>query len=93
MDLGCQTTIERESVANGKPGDHPINDICDHGLPVFSATADRLIREIHGYLPRYRMWDLLDWYSPPPLRELEELLARKLAEMQADAKARGWEPT
>ena len=52
---------------NGKPGDHPINDICDHQLSVFSPKADALIREIHKYLPRYRMWDLFDWFNPPKL--------------------------
>lgn len=87
------TLDEGNPLANGKRGDHPVNDICDHGLLVFSPTADQLIRGIHEYLPRYRMWDLLDWYHLPPIHELEELLARKLAELQADAKARGWEST
>jgi len=59
---------------NGKHGDHPITDICDHGLSIFSPKADALIREIHGYLPRYRMFDLFDWTHPPPLEEFEIIL-------------------
>jgi len=78
-------------VANGKPGDHPINDICDHGIAVFSPAIDALIRDIHAFLPRYRMWDLFDWYSPPPLPEFEVELATKLNELREDAKRRGWE--
>jgi hypothetical protein len=77
---------------NGKPGDHPINDICDHKMARFSPRADELIREIHKYLPRYRMWDLFDWFNPPPIGDFERILERKRDELQADAKERGWEP-
>jgi len=76
---------------NGKPGDHPINDICNHNLPVFSRRADALVREIHSYLPRYRMWDLFDWFNPPAIGELERLLEAKRDELKRDALARGWE--
>ena len=31
-------------MANGKPGDHPVNDILDHGAAVFSAEAGTLVR-------------------------------------------------
>jgi hypothetical protein len=79
-------------MANGKPGDHPINDICDHQLDVFSPTVDALIREIHTYLPRFRMWDLFDWLAPPPLMEFEQQLTDKLNELREEAKRRGWEP-
>ena len=78
-------------MANGKPGDHPINDICDHGLAVFSPTIDALVREIHDYLPRDRMWDLFDWFDPPPLVEFEEELTAKLNELREESRRRGWE--
>jgi hypothetical protein len=77
---------------NGKPGDHPINDICDHGLAVFSPRADALIREIHTYLPRYRMWNLFDWLNPPPIADFEKMLEAKRDELLKDAADRGWEP-
>jgi hypothetical protein len=31
---------------NGKPGDHPLTDIVVHGMEVFGASCDDLIREI-----------------------------------------------
>jgi hypothetical protein len=31
---------------NGKPGDHPLTDLFNHGLPVYGEVADELIREI-----------------------------------------------
>jgi hypothetical protein len=77
---------------NGKPGDHPLNDICDHQLLVFSQKADRLIREIHEYLSRERMWDLFDWFHPPPQHELERWLERKRDDLRREAAERGWEP-
>jgi hypothetical protein len=41
---------------NGKPGDHPLNDILDHHLEVYGPEADDLIRKmaqnarIYGHL-------------------------------------------
>ena len=79
-------------MANGKPGDHPLNDICDYGLPRFSPKADALVREIHEYLPRPRMSDLFDWLNPPPLAEFEQRLELKRDERRREAAERGWEP-
>jgi hypothetical protein len=79
-------------MANGKPGDHPINDILDHRLPVYSDRIDQLVRQIAEYLSRDRLCDLFDWFSPPPKREFRAQLEAKLAELEADAKSRGWEP-
>ena len=76
---------------NGKIGDHPINDICDHHLAVFSPKADGLIREIHDYLPRYCMWDLFDWFHPPAIERFERLLEAKRDELKKDASTRGWD--
>ena len=78
-------------MANGKPGDHPINDICDHKQAVYSPKVDELIQKIHGFLPRYRMWDLFDWSHPPPMAEFEILLQTKLDELENEARGRGWE--
>lgn len=77
---------------NGKPGDHPINDILDHGLPVFSETIDDLVRRVAEYYPRERLWDLFPWFSPPPLPEFELQLRERLARLEAEARERGWEP-
>lgn len=81
---------------NGKPGDDPINDICTHGLAVFSPRADSLIREIHEYLPRYRMWELFDelfdLFKLPPMPEFERQLEVKRDQLKRDAIERGWEP-
>jgi len=77
---------------NGKPGDDPVNDICDHNLPVFSPKADALVREIHRFLPRFRMWDLFEWRQPPPIAEFERALASKLDELREQARQSGWEP-
>ena len=79
-------------MANGKPGDHPINDILDHRLPVFSEAIDDLVRQVAEYFPRERLWDLFPWFSPPPLPEFEAQLRAKLAEFESEAKERGWEP-
>lgn len=79
-------------MANGKPGDHPLHDILDHGRPVYSEPIDRLVRRIARYVPRERLRDLFDWFSPPPDREFREQLEAKLAELEAEAEARGWEP-
>jgi hypothetical protein len=78
-------------IVNGKPGDHSINDICDYNLSRFSAKADALIRDIHQYLPRERMWNLFDWFNPPPLSEFERELELKRDELRREAKERGWE--
>ncbi len=79
-------------MANGKPGDHPVNDILDHRLPVFSDTIDELIRRVAEYFPRERLWDLFPWFSPPPLPEFEAQLRAKLQELESEARDRGWEP-
>ena len=76
---------------NGKPGDDPINDICDYNLPRFSAKADALIRDIHQYLSREDMWNLFDWFNPPPFPELERELELKRDELRCEAEERGWE--
>ena len=76
---------------NGTPGDHPVSDILDHDLPVFSPKADDLIRRIAQLVPRYRLWDLVDWFQVPRIDELETLLGKRLADLELEARNRGWE--
>jgi hypothetical protein len=78
---------------NGKPGDHPLNDILDHHLEVYGPEADDLIRKIAQLSSRR---ELDDWWSreigwsaqaaailPKACKRLNDLLDR--------AKQGGWE--
>lgn len=76
---------------NGKPGDDPVTDICDYGLQVYSQKADALVKEIHSFLPRYRMWDLFNWHNPPEISEFEKILKQKRDELAMEARERKWE--
>jgi hypothetical protein len=78
-------------MANGKPGDHPVNDILDHGIAVFSEEADALVRDIAKLLPRYRLMDLVDWFSPPAIGEFADQLRRIRDDLTQQARDRGWE--
>ena len=78
-------------MANGTRGDHPINDILDHGVGVFSPEADALVREIATMVPRYRLVEMLDWFAPPPIDELTATLRQLLVDLRNDARSRGWE--
>lgn len=44
---------------NGKPGDHPLTDICVHGRRTFSEEADHLVREIVSLVPDADWWSFL----------------------------------
>ena len=74
----------------GGAGDHPITDILLYDLPVFSPKVDGLIKEIAKYLPDYRINTLMNWFSPPPLDEMEIFLSKKLEELKEDAQKNGW---
>ena len=76
---------------NGKRGDHPLNDILDDGKPVFSPEIDALIRRLSDLVPRERLWTLFNWLAPPARPEFERQLRAKLATVEEDAAARGWE--
>ncbi len=78
-------------MANGKSGDHPLGDILDHGLAVFSPEADALIREIAEFVPRYRLRELFDWFSPPPIEAFTGQLRKERDRLREDARAGGWE--
>jgi len=78
-------------MANGKKGDHPITDILNHNLEVFSPKIDNLIREIAKLVPNYRLRDMFDWFHLPALEEFEQQLQKKLEELNQEAKDSGWE--
>jgi hypothetical protein len=84
--------LQEKEMPNGSHGDHPVSDILDYHRRVFSEEIDALVRQIAEYVPRERLWDLFDWFSPPASAEFEFQLRSKLAELEADASARGWEP-
>lgn len=75
----------------GGPGDHPVSDIVDYGRRVFSPEADELVREIAQLLSRDRLWELLDWWSPPPVDEFTAQLVQIRDRLRRDALDRGWE--
>ena len=62
-------------MANGTRGDHPLTDILNHGLTVYSPEVDGLVsNSTAGHAA----------YLEPRLREMRD-------RMRADARARGWE--
>jgi hypothetical protein len=76
---------------NGSLGDDPIRDVISHGLTVYGDPIDSQLREMSKLLSFRR---LQDWFWPLrrlPKAELKTVVARKLAELQRDAKERGWE--
>jgi len=78
-------------VANGTRGDHPLTDILIHGLPVFSDQADALIRDIRRFASLDEMYNLVDWFHPPPAPQFEQRLAEIRDRFLARAKDSGWE--
>jgi hypothetical protein len=68
-----------------------VNDILEHGLMVFSTEVDGLIRSVAKLVPRERLFDMFDWFNPPPLPEFQARLEKELARLREDAQARGWE--
>jgi hypothetical protein len=45
---------------NGSLGDHPLNDILDHQVPVFTPVIDDLIRRLARLASRDRLHDMFD---------------------------------
>jgi hypothetical protein len=80
-------------MANGKHGDHPLTDILVHGLTVYSAEADDLIRKIARLSsPREvdQWWEReIGWKA-----DAADVLAKAqahYAELLRRARANGWE--
>ena len=44
---------------NGRPGDHPLIDIVNHHLQVFSERADGFVRQLNQYGLGKSLWGLL----------------------------------
>jgi hypothetical protein len=85
-------------MANGKPGDHPYTDIVHHGRRVYSATVDRLVREVAELSDergRHELADmLLSEYNDllkPDLAKLERVLSERRDQLRNEARNRGWE--
>ncbi|MCK9614269.1 MAG: hypothetical protein M0R48_02050 [Candidatus Omnitrophica bacterium] len=78
-------------MANGKHGDHPLTDILIHKVPVFSTSIDKLITEIARFIPNYKLREMFNWFSPPPLPEFEKQLKEVLDKARQEAKEKGWE--
>jgi hypothetical protein len=83
---------------NGKAGDHPLTDILNYGLPVFSHKADALIVEISRLADTHVKADLerrlVSLYPVPTGSDLvafEDELTALRDRLRADAVERGWE--
>lgn len=76
---------------NGKQGDHPLTDILIYKAPVFSSSVDKLIVEISQYIPIYKLREMFNWFSPPPLPEFEKQLKEILDGLKKETKEKGWE--
>ena len=76
---------------NGKLGDHPLNDILDHGVSRFSPEVDQLVRDLAKLVPRYRLFEMFDWLNPPALPEFKGQLQAEVDRLSDEARAGGWE--
>jgi hypothetical protein len=65
-------------MANGKPGDHPVNDIIDYRLPVLSPEVDDLIRRVAKFVPRYHLFEMFEWFNLPCFQSSRLSLRRRL---------------
>ena len=76
---------------NGQQGDHPLTDILIHKIPVFSKNVDNLIIKIAKFVPIYRLREMFNWFSPPPLPEFENQLREVLNTLKKESKEKNWE--
>ncbi len=83
---------------NGKPGDHPLTDILNHELEVYSAHADKLVREIGNLADENtrrelgdRLYQEYNPYGSPDIQKLEHELAELRSRLTAEARDRGFE--
>ena len=62
---------------NGKPGDHPVTDICVHRIRTYTEEIDDLIRELvkHGHGDAIER-ELFAFSALPDENELKSLVAR-----------------
>jgi hypothetical protein len=83
---------------NGKPGDHPYTDIVVHGLRVYSATADALVREIATLADEgtrrqlsAMLFQRYNEHERPDVRALERELTQLRDRLRRQAAEGGWE--
>ena len=74
---------------NGRPGDHPITDICTHRIEYFSPEIDELIRQCVDRGGTLRVEGLILYDErflgqDPDLPTLRAELEKILAELEAD---------
>lgn len=70
----------------GKPGDHPLTDLCIHGRPMFGGEADALICRIY----QLSSWRRLDqwWEAEVGWAATAETVRVKAAKKVAQLEAR-----
>jgi len=82
-------------VPNGAPGDHPITDILNHGIAVYSPSVDELIRQIVALggrrLIENKLFGEFSPYQDPDVPRLEAELTSLRDKLLAEAKDREWE--
>jgi hypothetical protein len=82
-----------DSVANGKPHDHPLTEILDHDLEVYGPEEDSLVRRISELSSRRELhswWETEIGWQPDSGRILFKARER-LAALQKRASESGWE--
>jgi len=83
-------------MAAGGPGDHPLTDIINFKLNVYSEECDELIRQISKYVSINQLYEMFNWFdnfyiTELQLIEFEITLKLKLAELIKNAEDNGWE--
>lgn len=86
---------------NGKPYDHPLTDITDHRLPVYTLAVDTLVAEIYSLgaldevdreIPDIFRYDRRLGHGEPMPEEVVRQLQAIRDEAEKRVRATGWEP-
>ncbi|OHB77783.1 MAG: hypothetical protein A2Z34_11220 [Planctomycetes bacterium RBG_16_59_8] len=76
---------------NGKPGDHPRTDLTIHDMAVYGEPTDGILKRLIELMGQHRFDE---WFNPiwrNSKEEIAEMAKAKLATVEKDALARGWE--
>jgi hypothetical protein len=76
---------------NGEPGDHPLTDILQRKIDLFSPAASALIREITALGGKMELEKKFDWFCPPELERFEAELKALRDRLREEAEESGWE--
>ena len=77
---------------NARPHDHPLTDLLQWKIAVFSGRVDVFIDKMSVNLGgRKELESGFNLFAPPPLLEFEESLQAMRDRLYRDAKERGWE--